>query len=157
MLAIAVAASGCAARHPVPVEARLDPAFAPAGDDYRAAGPGRVGLEQGATASPYGCELAWTRYRPDPAATATTVVLAHGFLRDRQAMDGLARHLAGWGVPVVSVDLCNAGLLRGAHTESADDLRAGAGCWMRVGSGSRERVGPAPARTCSHDSRFTTP
>jgi hypothetical protein len=39
-------------------------------------------------------------------------------------MDELARHLAGWGVPAITVDLCGASLFSGNHDGNAAALRA---------------------------------
>lgn len=119
---LAVLVGGCASPVHVAPEARMDDSVQPAGADYRGEGPVAFASHDGSAISPYGCTLNYTRFAA-AVPTAGSVVLAHGFLRDRESVRGIARHLASWGVDVVSIDLCNASLLTGEHARGADDLR----------------------------------
>jgi pimeloyl-ACP methyl ester carboxylesterase len=65
-----------------------------------------------------------TKYVPDTAVTDTWVVLAHGFSRTEGAVEGLARHLASWGVPVVTTTSCHATPLDNDPQQDAADLVA---------------------------------
>ena len=75
-------------------------------------------------ASHTGCRVDYTVYRPARPAGERPAVLAHGFLRGRDTLDGLARHLASWGVTAVAVEFCNSSLLAGRHADNARDLVA---------------------------------
>jgi len=114
----------CAAPVVVDDALRADPRLSLPVPDYRAPGGHAVATSHGAQRSPHGCRADFVRYRPSAPAVDATVVLAHGFLRGPETLDGLARHLARWGIPVVSVALCDSTLLAGHHDRNADALRA---------------------------------
>lgn len=101
--------------------------------------PGRVGASQpgsaagmtpevridwGQAESATGCALDYAWYRPASAKPGELVVLAHGFLRDKARLAGLARALAEAGISVVTVDFCNTRLWSGNHARNGFDLMA---------------------------------
>lgn len=95
--------------------------------------PGRVGvspsgpdvrIERGQAESATGCALDYAWYRPASAKPGELVVLAHGFLRDKARLAGLARALAEAGISVVTVDFCNTRLWSGNHARNGFDLMA---------------------------------
>ena len=81
-------------------------------------------IEWGQTRSATGCILDYAWYRPAAAAADELVVLAHGFLRNKARLDGLARALAAAEMSVVTVDFCNTTLWRGNHARNGLDLIA---------------------------------
>ena len=81
-------------------------------------------IEWGQTLSATGCTLDYAWYRPAAAPVGELVVLAHGFLRNKARLDGLARALAATGLAVVTVDFCNTRLWRGNHARNGLDLIA---------------------------------
>lgn len=80
-------------------------------------------LEQGSIRSVAGCDLDYVLYRPLGGQANAQVVLAHGFLRSKERMTGLAVHLARQGIPTVTVDLCNMRPWDGAHRQNGADMR----------------------------------
>lgn len=80
-------------------------------------------IESGRMRSTTGCPFDYSIYRPKGATGPVEVVLAHGFLRDRGRMDGLARALSAAGLATVTIDLCNMRPWDGAHRENAADMR----------------------------------
>lgn len=118
-----------------PVDSGTPPATVP---DFSQPGPGTF-VETAELWSPGGlCVTPTTTYVPDTPATAVTVVLAHGFSRTEGAIEDLARHLATWGVPVVTLTMCHATPLTNDPEADAADLIALAD---RVGAGDRLYVG----------------
>lgn len=106
--------------------------------DFSQPGPGSF-VETGDLWNPSGrCVTPTTTYVPDAPTTAVTVVLAHGFSRTEGAVEDLARHLASWGVPVVTATMCHATPLTNDPDADAADLIALAD---RVGAGDRLFVG----------------
>lgn len=94
---------------------------APLGD-LSETGPHPVAATQGDFTT-NGCELAYTRYQPrDGALGDLTVILTHGFMRDRGHVARWARHLASWGVDVVTPDLCHAAIWDADHEQNGLDL-----------------------------------
>ena len=73
--------------------------------DYSLPGPYAVSRGSGTFAA--SCSMAYDTFTPDGHAPAAWVVLAHGLLRDRGPMEGLAEHLASWGLAVVAPDVCH--------------------------------------------------
>jgi pimeloyl-ACP methyl ester carboxylesterase len=53
-----------------------------------------------------------------------TLVLAHGFMRRLENMEGWAAHLASHGVRTVVVSFCNSSWFSGNHDRNAEDLVA---------------------------------
>ena len=102
-----------------------DPASASRPSRTLAAGvaPG-VRIERGQARSATGCALDYAWYRPASAAPGELVVLAHGFLRNKARLAGLARALAETGISVVTVDFCNTRPWRGNHARNGFDLIA---------------------------------
>ncbi len=96
--------------------------------------PEAVTIESGSLRSSSGCRFGYSVYRHAGDERPADVVLAHGFLRDKEHMDGLARALAESGIPTVALDLCNMKPWDGAHRRNAEDMRAVA----------RRLAGPAP-------------
>jgi hypothetical protein len=95
-----------------------------AGPDYRKKGPVRFDKTEGSLISHTGCEVIYSRFRPQNTAADFRVVLGHGFLRSKQRMEYLAQHLAGWGIEVVSVEFCNSKLWAGHHDRNGADMVA---------------------------------
>jgi len=83
-----------------------------------------VRIEWGQARSATGCALDYAWYRPASARPGELVVLAHGFLRDKRRLAGLARALAEIGISVVTVDFCNTRLWNGNHARNGFDLIA---------------------------------
>lgn len=92
--------------------------------DYADDGSFGVNSEDGESTLPTGCDMAWTRYTPEGAAGAPVVVLVHGFARDRENMAGWGRHLASWGLDVITPDLCHASFTDVDHAQNGADLLA---------------------------------
>lgn len=111
----------------------------PRGPDAGPAAAGEsVRVESGSLASATGCMLTYDLYRPAAATTPAQVVLAHGFLRSKERMAGLATALARAGLATVAVDLCNMRAWDGAHRQNAADLQRVA---TTVGGGDRLYAG----------------
>jgi pimeloyl-ACP methyl ester carboxylesterase len=82
-----------------------------------------VARVDGAAVSVTGCEVGYSILRPAGEAGPVDVVLAHGFLRSRARMSGLATALAERGIATLTLDLCNMRPWDGAHEANADDMR----------------------------------
>jgi pimeloyl-ACP methyl ester carboxylesterase len=82
-----------------------------------------IAIESGQMRSVTGCLFDYSIYRTPGETAPVAVVLAHGFLRDRGHMDGLARGLSAAGLPTATIDLCNMSPWDGAHRENAADMR----------------------------------
>lgn len=91
--------------------------------DYRAAGPLKVTASAGKVPVA-GPALAFTRFQPATPKAEVLVVLGHGFMRNRARMAGLAEHVAGWGLEVVTVDLRYSRPWRADHAKNAEDMIA---------------------------------
>jgi dienelactone hydrolase len=70
-----------------------------------------------------GCAFGYDLYHPPGMSGAAQVVLAHGFLRNRERMQDLARALAEAGYATAAIDLCNMRPWDGAHEVNAADMR----------------------------------
>ena len=77
----------------------------------------------GIAVSASGCEIGYSILRPAGGVGPVDVVLAHGFLRSRAQMAGLATALAAQGVTTLTLELCNMRPWNGAHAANADDMR----------------------------------
>lgn len=93
----------------------------------RAAVSSSVGFETGTVRSATGCSLEYRLYRPSVPAAEGIVVLAHGFLRSQERMEGMARALAAAGLTTATVDFCNMHPWDGGHYQNGLDLTAVAG------------------------------
>lgn len=82
-----------------------------------------ITLSEGSMRALGGCEYAYTLYRAGRTEAPADVVLAHGFLRDRERMADLARALANGGLTTVTLDLCNMRPWDGGHRENAAEMR----------------------------------
>ena len=71
-----------------------------------------------------GCQLAYTHFEPDTRGTEMTVILTHGFMRGQRHMRQWAEHLASWGIPVVTPELCHASAFDTDHAQNGTDLAA---------------------------------
>jgi hypothetical protein len=78
----------------------------------------------GTLASEYGCQLDYEYYQPTQPKAVTTVILAHGFMRNLESMRGWALHWQTHDIATVIVSLCNSNLLNGHHQRNSDDLIA---------------------------------
>jgi pimeloyl-ACP methyl ester carboxylesterase len=81
-------------------------------------------VAEGYLRSSFGCELRYELHLPAEWDGGTTVLLAHGFLRDLRTMRGWAAHLSSHGVATAVVSLCNSTPFAGRHDRNAVDLRA---------------------------------
>jgi len=81
-------------------------------------------IEGGSVFSDTGCELDYRLYLPPRKAADGIVILAHGFMRAKEHMDGLARALAEAGIATATVDFCNARLWNGRHAQNGRDMVA---------------------------------
>jgi pimeloyl-ACP methyl ester carboxylesterase len=81
-------------------------------------------IREGAVASATGCQLRYRLYRPATPAADGLIVLGHGFLRNKERMDGLARALAAAGMATAVMDYCNARLWDGRHYRNGLDMLA---------------------------------
>jgi hypothetical protein len=82
----------------------------------------RYRLDKGMLASATGCTIHFTHYLPRNVKGELTLILGHGFLRDQSNMAGLARAVADFGVPVVTLHFCNMSLVKGNHEKNAHDM-----------------------------------
>jgi dienelactone hydrolase len=98
----------------------LDP---PTAADPADAERGGVRVQTGSLRSSAGCTIAYDLYRRSDDAGPVSVVLAHGFLRDKARMAGLAERLAAAGMATVAIDLCNMRPWDGGHRQNAADMR----------------------------------
>lgn len=89
--------------------------------DLAAAGPLEV-LVETATREVNGCSMTFTRYLPGSAEDTALVVLAHGFMRNQVQMSEWARHLASWGLTVLTPQLCHASIFDTDHPQNGLDL-----------------------------------
>ena len=80
--------------------------------------------QSGRFLSAYGCEVVYERHGPKQESDVPTVILAHGFKRNRDSMRGWSQYWAKLGIPSVLLDFCNATLINGHHQRNADDMRA---------------------------------
>lgn len=97
--------------------------------DSAAALPKGVSMAPGALRSSTGCGIDYRLFSPpgDKGVTAAgedLVVLAHGFLRSQDQMQGLAAALARSGVRVATLDFCNATPWDGGHVQNSLDMQA---------------------------------
>jgi dienelactone hydrolase len=115
---------GCGYNSQVELSTSTETAIGIFGADYREKGAVKFEKIEGSLISFTGCEVKYTHYRPDNPAGDTMTILGHGFLRSRQRMEGMARHLASWGMEVVSVEFCNSKLWAGHHDRNGADMVA---------------------------------
>jgi hypothetical protein len=94
------------------------------GPDYRKQGRVPYDTFEGELGSSTGCKIFYTHYKPLRGSTQVLVMLGHGFMRSRKRMASLARHLAGWGLPVANVEFCNSKLWAGNHDRNGADMVA---------------------------------
>ena len=93
------------------------------GDAPNFGNPGGVPFSVSDGSVPAGdCTLSYTRYAPDAPVSEVWVVLSHGFMRGSRHMAGWAEHLAGWGLQVVTPELCHATALDSDHVQNGLDL-----------------------------------
>ena len=76
--------------------------------DFGNRGDATTFVESGNFTSRDGCNLDYDLYTPDEAITDTLTVIMHGFSRSKAEFAGMAGHLASWGLPAVTMDLCHA-------------------------------------------------
>jgi dienelactone hydrolase len=87
-------------------------------------GPEPVKTTGGALKSLTGCEIKYRRFEPESNKPDVIALLGHGFLRSAKRMEIMARHLASWGIDVVTIDFCNSKLWAGNHDKNAADMVA---------------------------------
>jgi pimeloyl-ACP methyl ester carboxylesterase len=81
------------------------------------------------------CEVGYRVYRPPQPTAGPTVLIAHGFMRDGEAMRGWAEAIAAAGLVAVTADLCASSVSGGRHADNATDLVA-----LRKRLGARDVV-----------------
>lgn len=101
-------------------------------------GPYAVTVGGGAQIPGASCRTSWVSYVPDGAGGDVTVILAHGFSRDQGAVADLAAHVASWGVPVATLDLCHSTPIDNDADADAADMIALADA---VGAAQRLYIG----------------
>lgn len=108
--------------------------------DPRLAAPGPYGVRitEGRRISVYGKIFAFDVFEPDSSVPIGTILIAHGFARNRLSMRGWGRHLAGHGFRVIVPDLVHSTPFAGRHDRNARDL-------LDLAS-ARDLVDPATAR-----------
>lgn len=84
--------------------------------------PGQSGRTGGHLRSGSGCTLSYRLYPARVPASEGLVVLAHGFLRSKERMDGLARALAAAGTTTATLDFCNDRIWDGGHVRNGRDM-----------------------------------
>jgi len=94
------------------------------GPDYRNQGTVAYDSIEGKLTSAAGCEVVYTYFRPEELLADVLVIIGHGFMRSKKRMAVLARHLAGWGLPVANVEFCNSKLWAGNHALNGADMVA---------------------------------
>lgn len=95
----------------------------PPAEDYRSGGPQSV-LVQSGEYSVNGCDLTYLDVEPVGGAVGPVVALAHGFTRNKEAMQGWAEHLASWGFRVIAPTFCHSSFWDADHAQNAADLVA---------------------------------
>ncbi|MEZ4237256.1 MAG: alpha/beta hydrolase [Myxococcota bacterium] len=110
----------------------------PLAPDYRPAGPYVVDRADARFTPSAGCTTDTRTFRPQGVATDTLLVLAHGFSRNQDAVADLAEHLASWGLPVATMDLCHSTPLDNDPLQDGADLVALAD---ELGAGDRLYAG----------------
>lgn len=83
---------------------------------------GGVIRQPGQDVSATGCRLDYRVHRRVNEPGTVRVVLAHGFLRDQDRMQGFADALAQRGLPTLTLDLCNMRPWDGAHRQNGRDM-----------------------------------
>jgi len=94
------------------------------GPDYRSRGNVAYDRLEEMLVSSSGCEVTYTFYKPRELSNDVLVILGHGFMRSKQRMAPLARHLATWGLPVVNLEFCNSKFWAGNHDLNGADMVA---------------------------------
>ena len=94
------------------------------GPDYREQGTVAYESQEAKLTSSTGCEVLYTYLRPVESSRNVLVVFGHGFMRSKERMAQLARHLASWGIPVVNVEFCNSKWWVGNHDLNGADMVA---------------------------------
>jgi dienelactone hydrolase len=83
---------------------------------------GGVIRQRGHDDSETGCRIDYRVHRRANDPGDVRVVLAHGFLRDQDRMQGFADALAQRGLPTLTLDLCNMRPWDGAHRQNGRDM-----------------------------------
>jgi dienelactone hydrolase len=86
--------------------------------------PAGIEMTTGSIDSSTGCRLDYRVYDTRETDRADLVVLAHGFLRSQERMQGLAATLAASGMRVATLDFCNPRPWDGRHAQNALDMIA---------------------------------
>jgi pimeloyl-ACP methyl ester carboxylesterase len=80
--------------------------------------------ESGGLEATRGCELRYRVHRAAADSSGPVALIAHGFLRSGEFMEGWAQALAAVGVTAVTVDLCSSAAPDGRHADNGADLVA---------------------------------
>ena len=126
--------------HTSPARASESP-HAASNPDYRRPGPLSVSVTNGELKFGSGCNLDYSRFQPAHREADVLVVVGHGFLRDKQRMAGLARHIATWGLNVATLDFRHSRLWAGHHDQNAADMVALGGVQNSVNLLEARRAG----------------
>lgn len=127
-MAATLAVSGCAAASvyeggfsvPLPADGEV---WKPAVSEDDAEPSGEAPRQVGTVRSQFGCTVEYAVFEPADEPSAT-VMIAHGFMRDYEAMTGWAAAAASLGFRAVAVSFCNSSWFAGRHDRNAADLRA---------------------------------
>ncbi len=92
--------------------------------DYSLPGPYSVIESRGYFRNEEGRSLPYTRYRARGAPQKALIILGHGFSRSQANMRGAARHYAGWGLDVVTLDFAYSRPWNADHTRNGRDMAA---------------------------------
>ncbi len=82
----------------------------------------RIKTAEGSMLSATRCRLDYRLYLPERRTTDGIVILAPGFMRAKERMDGLARTLAEAGITTATLDFCNTRLWDGRHVQNGRDM-----------------------------------
>lgn len=91
--------------------------------DFMSAGSYTVTASAGSL-SASGCELAYTLYTSEGAASRVLVILGHGFTRAQANVADIAEHIASYGVRVVTPSYCHSSFLDANHVQNGADAVA---------------------------------
>lgn len=92
--------------------------------DYSLPGPYAVQEIRGYFRNADGRNIPYIRYRTRGAPQKVLVVLGHGFSRSQANMRGIARHYAGWGLDVATLDFAYSRPWNVDHSRNGRDMAA---------------------------------
>src|SRR5512134_1979159 len=78
--------------------------------------------DEGTVQSMRGCEVRYRVHRASGEQAGPVALIAHGFMRSGEFMDGWAEAFSQAGVTAVTVDLCASSTPQGRHADNGADL-----------------------------------